>query len=889
MKLKSLSLILNGLNIFVLLMVIAILIEYNRAYQNIEDVYKSKNRSFLLADELRQSSDDLTRLARTYVITGEKRFKDQYYEVLGIRNGIYPRPKHYNRIYWDFLAVNSAEEIPKVTGKPVPLRALMEKAGFTNEELSLLSKSQEQSDTLVHIEEVAMHAVEGYCKDKNGSYTQKCKPDFALARKIMHSNEYHKSKVLIMNPINKFFELFESRTNKAIEESKAYLKKVEYLLIAAVLLFVLVILITMRITSKRIMQPLIGLQKSMLGLSKNNLETAIPAMSHKDEVGDMISAVHIFKENNRALISSQERIKLLLDSIGEGVVGVDKDGNITFVNPAACGALGQEKEMLIGQSFSALLKRVHSFREPVKQFKLNFRSGDSGELQLKQGAEGYFFAEYVSTPIAEQKDGDEGVVFVFKDITERKKANRELREAKERAEAANYAKSLFLANMSHELRTPLNAILGFAKLLLRERTLESKEKENLEAIHSSGKHLLNIISEVLEVAKLQAGKIEIINAPFHLHEFIKNIVLIFANRAKAKKLDFIVNDYSKLPLYIEADEQRIRQVLFNLLGNALKFTHQGAIELRCDYQNSQLIFEVIDTGIGIKKRDLKLIFKAFEQIKSSSDFRQGTGLGLTISQKLVTLMGGKMSVESQLGEGTHFRLQLYATTAKNGTNALRSSGNENYTLHKEYRGKLKILIVDDIRENRSLLVQIVETFGFIALEADNGKSALAALQEQSVHLILMDIQMPKMNGYEATRKIKANTANRGVPIILVSAHVFEDERAKALECGAESFIEKPVRESLLAKELERLLNVKFISQKPADRVEIATLDRTDKESTISAEDREKIIAAANALDANTIEDILKAYTNSDPHSVKIIKEHINSFQFIKIIDFLLPH
>ncbi len=880
MKLKSLSLILNGLNIFVLMMVIAILIEYNRAYQNIEDVYKSKNRSFLLADELRQSSDDLTRLARTYVITGEKRFKDQYYEVLGIRNGIYPRPKHYNRIYWDFLAVNSAEEIPKVTGKPVPLRTLMKKAGFTKEELSLLSKSQEQSDTLVHLEEVAMHAVEGYCKDSNGSYTQMCKPDFALARKIMHSNEYHQSKVLIMNPINKFFELFERRTNKAIEDSKAYLNKVEYLLIAAVLLFVLVILTTMRITSKRIMQPLIGLQKSMLGLSKNNLETAIPQMSHKDEVGDMISAVHIFKENNRALITSQQRIKLLLDSIGEGVIGVDQEGRITFVNPAACDTLGQEKESLISQNFTALLKE-HSFKEPAEHFELNFQSGDSGELRLKRGSKGYFFAEYVSTPIGEQEDGEEGVVFVFKDITERKKANRELREAKERAEAANYAKSLFLANMSHELRTPLNAILGFAKLLLKERSLAGKQKENLEAIHSSGNHLLNIISEVLEVAKLQAGKIEIVNTPFHLHEFIKNIVLIFANRARAKNLDFIVNDYSKLPLFIEADEQRLRQVLFNLLGNALKFTHQGAIELRCNYQKSQLVFEVIDTGIGIKKRDLKLIFKAFEQIKSSSDFRQGTGLGLTISQKLVTLMGGKMSVESELGEGTHFRLQLYAAAAKNGTNILINSENENYVLCDEFNGKLKILIVDDIRENRSLLVQIVETFGFITLEADNGESALALLQEQSVDLILMDIQMPKMNGYEATRKIKADAALRATPVVLVSAHVFEDERAKALECGAESFIEKPVKEDLLVKELETLLEVKFISQKPT--VEIET---TDKESVISQEDREKIIAAANALDANTIEEILNNYRKSDPQSVKIILDHINSFQFTKIIDFL---
>ncbi|HHD79047.1 MAG TPA: response regulator, partial [Epsilonproteobacteria bacterium] len=760
MKLKSLSFILNGLNIFVLLLVIAILITYNNAYQHIEEVYKSKNRSFLLADELRQSSDDLTRLARTYVITGEKRFKDQYYEVLGIRNGIYPRPKHYNRIYWDFLAVNSAEEIPRVTGKPIPLRTLMKKAGFTKEELALLSKSQEQSDTLVHLEEVAMHAVEGYCKDSNGSYTRKCKPDFSLARKIMHSNEYHQSKVLIMNPINKFFESFERRTNNAIEESRAYLKKVEYLLIVVVFLFVMVILITMRITSKRIMQPLIELQQSMLGLSKNNIETAIPTMNHKDEVGDMISAMHIFKENNKALISSQNRIKLLLDSIGEGVIGVDKQGTITFVNPAACSALNLKQALLIGQKFTSLIRKEHSLIEPDNAFELNFKENDAGDLELKKGQSSFFFAEYVSTPIAEQNDADEGVVFVFKDITERKRANRELREAKEKAESANYAKSLFLANMSHELRTPLNAILGFAKFLLRDPNFNETQKENLEAIHSSGGHLLNIISEVLEVAKLQAGKIEIVNAPLHLHEFIKNIVLIFANRAKTKNLEFVANDYTSLPLYVEADEQRLRQVLFNLLGNALKFTHEGKIELHCTYHNNQLSFDVIDTGIGIKNEDITLIFKAFEQIKTSSDFRQGTGLGLTISQKLVTLMGGKMSVESEIGQGTQFHLQLYAPSKKSANCMLEETKHVNFVLAQTFRNKMKILIVDDIPENRSLLVQIVESFGFIALEAENGKSAIELLKDNGVDLVLMDIQMPVMNGYEATRRIKADANNK---------------------------------------------------------------------------------------------------------------------------------
>ena len=879
MNLKTLFIILNGLNLFVLVLVISVILEYKSAYNDIEQTYISKNRSFLLADELRQSSDDLTRLARTYVITTNKRFKHQYYEVLAIRNGKLPRPKHYNRIYWDFLAVDGSNETPQKNLKAIPLRTLMKRAGFTKEELALLSQSQLQSDSLVHLEEIAMNAVEGRFEDENGSYTIKGVPNLKLAREIMHSDEYHKSKVKIMNPLNRFFELFEVRTNLSIEVSKAYLNKVETLLVISVILFIVLMLISIAIMLTRIIRPLVALKISMLGLANNDLHTAIPPLMHDDEVGKMIGAVNIFKNNIEKLILSERRIKLLLDSIGEGVFGLDKSGIFSFVNPAACDFLGYDSDELIENDIHHIM-----YEYGITFIPENFIGMEQkmGEAQLQRKDKTHFYAEYVATPIVGKNNQLEGSVIVFSDITQRKIHEETLHKAKENAEAANRSKSLFLANMSHELRTPLNAILGFTNILLKEQEYTQKQKENLEIIHKSGTHLLNIIGEILEVAKLQAGKIEISNHPFDFHGFLENILFIFTSRSHSKGVAFETNDFSMLPHFLMGDEQRLRQVLFNLLSNALKFTEKGRIRLEVGFEANQLEFKIIDSGTGIKKEDISLVFKAFEQVKSSQIKKEGTGLGLAITQELVILMGGQITVSSVYGEGTTFNVKLYIEESSSGEIACKSDYPDS-VLAEEFYKKYKVLIVDDIYENRLLLVQLVNYLGFETCEAEDGIDAIKQHENEAPDIILMDIQMPRMNGYEAIDAIRSGSCNPNVPIVLVSANVFEEEQRKALQFGANAFAGKPIREREIIDIFKKFLDLSFVNK--SEQTSFNGANRQFLEE-ISVQERTLLIEAAQDLNSQQLIQFLETYRGADTHSINYLRQKINAYQFDDIISFL---
>ncbi|HFU74395.1 MAG TPA: PAS domain S-box protein, partial [Helicobacteraceae bacterium] len=658
MNLKSLFIILNIFNLASVVSVILIIIEYKQAYLAMENAYISKNKSFLLADELRQSSDDLTRLVRTYVITTEPRFKAQYYQILAIRNGLYPRPKNYNHIYWDFLSVEGSSDVNHPQEKAIALQELMVQAGFTKEELSLLTKSQHQSDELVRLEEKAMNAVNGMFEDDQGYYTIIKEPDLVLARELLHSNTYHEAKVKIMKPLDEFFKLLESRTDGIIHDAKEYVKQVEELLNLMVFVMIIVLTTSTGIMFHRILYPLISLKKSMLLLAKNDTSATIPEKSYNDEIGGMIEAIKVFKDNTERLIISEQKVKLLFDSVGEGFVGLNIRGNITFVNPVASQLLGYESQELWGKPFYRMF-HAHTVVSKMSKLLLNDSAKKSkGVLEFKRQDDTVFPVEYTSTPILDPENNIEGAVIVFSDITKRKKHDDALKLAKETAEYANHSKTIFLANMSHELRTPLNAIIGFAQLILKDTNITTVQKENLKTIHKSGKHLLSIISEILEVAKLQAGKIEITNAAFDIHSFLDNIILVINNRAESKNLEFTYDNYTTIPRFLICDEQRLRQVLFNLLGNAIKFTQNGGIHLGITYENNHIAFAIKDTGTGIKEKDLQVIFKPFEQIKSSQQHHQGTGLGLAITQELVILMGGEIKVASSLGVGSQFSFSI---------------------------------------------------------------------------------------------------------------------------------------------------------------------------------------------------------------------------------------
>jgi len=344
------------------------------------------------------------------------------------------------------------------------------------------------------------------------------------------------------------------------------------------------------------------------------------------------------------------------------------------------------------------------------------------------------------------------------EIAERKRVEEELIRSKEAAEAANKAKSTFLANMSHELRTPLNAILGYAQFLQKDPAVTEHQQDRLKIIHKSGEHLLSLINDILDLSKIEAGKIELSSAQFSMTDFLNNIADMFQMRANQKGIGFRYESSPYLPKYIRGDEVRIRQILINLLGNAVKFTDKGSITFGADYRDGRVCFEVRDTGPGISPDEREKIFDPFHQTGSSMKKSEGTGLGLSISKRLTELMGGSLTVKSTPGQGSVFRAELELPSVIPEENI---SDVKNSSLITGYEGaRRKILIVDDIYQNRFLLSDLLISLGFETSEADDGQKAVEKAAELQPDLILMDLFMPDMDGFEAVKIIRKSESEK---------------------------------------------------------------------------------------------------------------------------------
>lgn len=414
------------------------------------------------------------------------------------------------------------------------------------------------------------------------------------------------------------------------------------------------------------------------------------------------------------------------------------------------------------------------------------------------------------------RDSEDEVLFyegTVKDITASKSAEAELQAAKQTAESANQAKSAFLANMSHELRTPLNAILGFTQVITRDRSLNPEQQENLSIISRSGEHLLNLINDVLDMSKIEAGRMSLQEQNFDLHAMLDSLTQMISLRAESKGLD-LISDYEFVPRYAIADERKLRQVLLNLLSNAVKFTAHGSITLRArqDQDGKLLYFEVQDTGFGIEITEQEQLFTAFSQT-SSSFHQEGTGLGLAISQKLTQLMQGEISVTSELGVGSSF---IFAIPLKLGSAmAIESVPLKSRVIGLEpNQPNYRILAVDDRLENRKLITKLLEPLGFAVKEAANGKEAIALWESWSPQLICMDMRMPVMDGYAATEYIKSHLKGQATIILALTASVLEEERVIVMSSGCDDFIRKPFQEDTLFTKIAEYLGVKYIYDAP---------------------------------------------------------------------------
>ena len=394
----------------------------------------------------------------------------------------------------------------------------------------------------------------------------------------------------------------------------------------------------------------------------------------------------------------------------------------------------------------------------------------------------------------------------------------ELMKSKETAEVANRAKSQFLASMSHELRTPLNAILGFSQVMARNISITPEQKEYIEIINRSGEHLLELINDVLSMSKIEAGQITINKNRFNLYKLLNSLKEMLQLKAHSKGLQLIFEQPDDLPKYIQTDEAKLRQVLINLIGNAIKFTQNGSVSLRVTSQletditgekKCQLLFEVVDTGPGISPSEISTLFQPFVQTDTGRRSMQGTGLGLPISQQFVRIMGGDISVESKLGQGTNFTFNIQVNLVTESDEPEKSSTKQVIGLEAGQQ-IYRILIVEDVVENRQLLIEILKPLGFETREASNGKEGMALHATWKPHLILMDMLMPIMDGYEATRQIKQSPEGQETIIIALTASAFEEQRQVILSTGCDDFICKPFREDVLFDKIAHHLKLRYI-------------------------------------------------------------------------------
>jgi PAS domain S-box-containing protein len=521
-------------------------------------------------------------------------------------------------------------------------------------------------------------------------------------------------------------------------------------------------------------------------------------------------------ERTQKLQESETRFRGLSEATFEGIVIHDR-GQILEVNQSSLDMFGYTRPQLLALPLSDL-----ATPEVWPDIRRRIETGSTDIYQsIGRRQDGSTFPlEILPKHIPYQ--GRSVRVAAVRDITRQKEAEETLRRAKNAAEVANQAKSAFLANMSHELRTPLNAIMGFSELVARSPEISAKHQENLRIIRRSGEHLLNLVNQVLDLSKIEAGRMTRNEVDFDLLALLDDVENMFLFKAESKNLQLIVVRDTLNLRYVRTDEIKLRQVLINLLNNALKFTEEGGVSLRIKHTPVigpdgapavKLHFEVEDSGPGLTSAEIDHLFEPFTQTETGQGVQEGTGLGLAISKRFVELMGGEIWIESRVGYGATFKFTITVLPVEAHT-----VEHHHRQLIRQVTGlepgqpTYRILVVDDMWDNRQLLLKLLTPLGFEIMEAANGQEAIEIWRTWRPHLIWMDIRMPVLDGLEATRQIKTRPDGQNTAIIAVTASAFEEERAEVLAVGCDDFLRKPFREADIIELIHKHIGAQFLYQ-----------------------------------------------------------------------------
>lgn len=588
------------------------------------------------------------------------------------------------------------------------------------------------------------------------------------------------------------------------------------------------------------------------------------------------------------LKKSESLFRLLAEISPVGIFRSDAEGKIIYANERTCQIVGVPSENLLGWKWGNYLhpedaQRV--YRSWLYAIAHQLPWYDEYRLLDQKTRVTWVLAQ---TDLEREATGNViGYVGTLTDITERKQAEVVQQQALAAAETANRAKSAFLASMSHELRTPLNAILGFSQILSASNSLTAQEREQIEIVNRSGQHLLELINDILSMSKIEAGRITLNESSFDLYELLGSVQELLELKAKSKGLQLIFEYANDMPPYIQTDESKLRQVLINILGNAIKFTQNGIVSLRVSVANElhplTIQFAVSDTGIGIAPEEIDMLFEPFVQTKTGQKSIEGTGLGLPISREFVKLMGGNISVSSTLGQGSIFTFDIKAKVVDAADIETRLTSRLVIGLEPN-QPKFRILIVEDIEQNRLLLVQMLTPLGFELREAINGEAAVEIWQSWQPDLILMDMKMPVKDGYEATKCIRESPNGKDTYIIALTASAFDEQREDILKAGCNDFVSKPFRGEILYEKIAFYLGLRYVyaeeNQSVSEPRSLQPLTLTKEALNVMPNEWvEQLYQAAIALDDRQIMQLIKQIPDREAVLAKTLTDVVDNFRF----------